>query len=70
MGTDRIAHNSWGYVRAMGRSSYTIECPFCKRLCIAYVWSIAGGGKLCTCGAKHYYDGTSKAPAEEEDDGD
>lgn len=30
-----------------------IRCPFCLTLVKAYHWSLAGGGKKCTCGAKH-----------------
>lgn len=28
-----------------------IDCPFCKAEVRAYVWSLAGGGKRCECGA-------------------
>jgi len=43
-----------------GKSSYWITCPFCDKEVIAYVWSIAGGGKRCpNCGAMHSYYGTS-----------
>ena len=28
-----------------------IECPWCKREVKAYLWSLAGGGKRCSCGA-------------------
>lgn len=30
-----------------------IKCPFCAAVVRAYWWSIAGGGKKCSCGAKH-----------------
>lgn len=35
------------------RSSNTIyfDCPFCNRGIKAYLWSLAGGGKACECGA-------------------
>lgn len=36
---------------AMGRSSIAIVCPFCHRSLTAYLWSLAGGGKRCVCGA-------------------
>ena len=39
-----------------GRSSETIECPFCGERFIGYVWSMAGKGKRCpnpTCRALH-----------------
>lgn len=34
-----------------GRSTYTLRCPFCQGRVVAYVWSLAGGGKRCPCGA-------------------
>lgn len=49
-------HGRHSYRSRMGRSTYTIDCPFCGTPTEAYVWSIAGGGKLCPnkkCGAKH-----------------
>ena len=36
-----------------GRSTCTIECPFCGRRVMAYIWSLAGSGKKCECGALH-----------------
>jgi len=37
-----------------GRSQCVIECPFCKHRVTAYLWSLAGSGKMCPeCGAKH-----------------
>jgi hypothetical protein len=36
-----------------GRSFIEIRCPFCGVVVIAYLWSLAGSGKLCDCGAKH-----------------
>lgn len=35
-----------------GRSQQDIRCPFCGCLITAYLWSLAGTGKLCECGAK------------------
>ena len=37
----------------MGRTVVYITCPFCKDEVRAYLWSLSGGGKVCTCGAKH-----------------
>lgn len=37
-----------------------IKCPFCGSVVRAYHWSLAGGGKKCTCGAKHDYYGNTK----------
>lgn len=42
----------WGYTSAMGRSRITIVCPFCQADVVAYLWSLAGCGKRCECGAK------------------
>lgn len=36
-----------------------IRCPFCKATVRAYHWSLYGGGKKCTCGAKHNGYGTT-----------
>lgn len=46
---------------AMGRSTVIITCPFCRADIEAYVWSLAGGGKRCTCGALHGPRGDSRA---------
>ena len=37
----------------MGRSYIYITCPFCGQEVKAYIWSLAGSGKKCPCGAKH-----------------
>jgi hypothetical protein len=37
----------------IGKSYIMIECPFCSKVVKAYVWSLAGGGKKCECGAIH-----------------
>lgn len=39
-----------------------IRCPFCNNVVRAYHWSLAGGGKLCTCGAKHNSFGRTAPP--------
>jgi hypothetical protein len=36
-----------------GRSYCYVTCPFCGAEVKAYVWSLAGGGKRCPCGALH-----------------
>jgi hypothetical protein len=36
----------------MGRTVVYITCPFCGTEVRAYLWSLAGSGKRCTCGAK------------------
>ena len=38
--------------REMGRSSVDIKCPFCGDVTKAYLWSLAGSGKKCSCGVK------------------
>ena len=30
-----------------GRSTIFVECPFCGRKNVAYMWSFCGGGKRC-----------------------
>lgn len=34
-----------------GRSTIVIRCPFCTAHITAFLWSLAGGGKRCACGA-------------------
>jgi len=44
-----------GYKRKwheMGRTRILVTCPFCGADIIAYLWSLAGLGKKCSCGAK------------------
>lgn len=43
----------------MGRSIVYITCGFCGKTVTAYLWSLAGGGKKCPCGALHNAYGTS-----------
>ena len=39
-----------------GRSTVTLECPFCGTEVEAYVWSLSEGGKKCPdCKALHTY---------------
>ena len=35
----------------IGRSSCFVRCPFCQGLTRVFMWSLAGGGKRCGCGA-------------------
>lgn len=43
-------------------SNYSIcRCPFCQGETKAFWWSLAGGGKKCSCGAK-YNQGLMYAP--------
>lgn len=42
-----------------GRSYCLIACPFCQSEVVAYIWSLAGGGKRCPCGAIHSSQGST-----------
>ncbi len=35
----------------MGRTRVVLICPFCTSEVAAYLWSLAGSGKKCSCGA-------------------
>jgi len=37
----------------MGRSAVYFDCPYCGEEVKGYLWSLAGSGKRCRCGAKH-----------------
>lgn len=39
------------YRPVFGRSTVEVECRFCGQSYTAYLWSLAGCGKRCTCGA-------------------
>jgi hypothetical protein len=41
------------FASASGRSYCYITCPFCQAVVKAFIWSLSGGGKKCTCGALH-----------------
>lgn len=45
---------------AVGKSTVIVTCPFCGADIEAYKWSLAGGGKRCTCGALHGWLGGSR----------
>lgn len=34
-----------------GRSTKMVKCPFCGEEVEVYIWSFAGSGKRCSCGA-------------------
>ena len=34
-----------------GRSTMMVKCPFCEEEIEVFVWSFAGSGKRCSCGA-------------------
>jgi hypothetical protein len=56
---------------AVGRSYCYITCPFCRERVKVYIWSLAGGGKRCPCGALHGSLGATykKAETKEPDHG-
>ena len=37
---------------SFGTSTKIVVCPFCKEEIEVYIWSFAGCGKNCDCGAK------------------
>lgn len=37
--------------RPAGRSTVSVRCPFCDCVTEARLWSLAGSGKRCDCGA-------------------
>jgi hypothetical protein len=39
----------------VGRTVVAILCPFCGVTTEAYLWSLAGSGKRCECGAVHHH---------------
>lgn len=45
-----------------GRSQIKVkvDCPFCDATTEAFLWSLAGGGKKCSCGAILYVNGGKK----------
>ena len=34
-----------------GRSTMMVKCPFCEEEVEVFIWSFAGSGKRCSCGA-------------------
>lgn len=40
--------------RPAGRSTVTLRCPHCDTVTEARLWSLAGAGKRCECGATFY----------------
>lgn len=34
-----------------GRSTMMVRCPFCEEKIEVFIWSFAGSGKRCSCGA-------------------
>jgi hypothetical protein len=46
-----------------GKSSVIIVCPFCGQETVAYLWSLAGSGKICECKEVIHYTRVSKRRA-------
>lgn len=54
MSTETRFHDRATFVRK-GRRLASITCPFCGVVTEAHLWSLAGSGKRCDCGAVHHY---------------
>ena len=52
--SDRLYEVVYRIARA-GRSVVGIRCPYCGSVTEAYIWSLAGSGKRCECGAVHHW---------------
>ncbi len=52
----------YGHVDLVGRSYAYLDCGFCGRTLRVFIWSFAGGGKRCPCGAKHSRSGSAPPP--------
>jgi hypothetical protein len=44
-------YETFNPISEMGQSRVTAECPYCGRHLKVYLWSLAGCGKRCPCGA-------------------
>jgi hypothetical protein len=65
-GCDRRQHErSPSRALANGRSYCYITCPYCDEKVQAAIWSLAGGGKRCFCGALHNANGYTYKRREE-----
>lgn len=51
---DGAKQHNWRNGMSVHATSYIyITCPFCGAETRAYIWSLAGSGKKCICGAMH-----------------
>lgn len=57
--TEIKQHTRTGAVSSFGKSYTFITCPFCGEETKAFLWSLAGSGKKCTCGVIHTGYGTT-----------
>lgn len=62
MEREKREHKKYGYQSRMGKSTVKIDCPFCGETITAFLWSLAGSGKKCTCGALHGHFNITLAP--------
>lgn len=63
MAESRLAQTVSTNRRASGRTTVTLRCPFCECHTEVSVWSLAGSGKRCECGAKFSGKGIGMAEA-------
>jgi hypothetical protein len=42
-----------------GKTWVIVKCPYCEATTKCFVWSLAGSGKRCSCGALHSSYGTA-----------
>ena len=54
MAESRLVDPPWRTERlnVMGQVVLVLSCPFCECVTEVYLWSLAGSGKRCDCGAK------------------
>jgi hypothetical protein len=45
-------------ISEVGRTRWIFDCPFCGVEVVGFLWSLAGSGKRCACGAMHYMAGS------------
>jgi hypothetical protein len=56
---ERKPHVRTSTYSEFGRSYVFIMCPYCGEETKAFVWSLAGSGKKCPCGALHVNSGVT-----------
>jgi len=47
----------YGVIQCVGRGTGKVNCPFCGKKLLIYIWSFSGCGKNCKCGAKLSFHG-------------
>lgn len=61
--TNKLSYQVLNRISQNGKTRILIKCPCCGEEVWAFVWSLAGSGKRCPCGAKHGSFGTTPARA-------